>query len=98
MLGLAETGICRGVVVERGDQPVDQLAKQAGGLQAGDLLLLEGVLHVLLDAREMAAERAERGIARDRGAVLGQRGERGGQGGHAMPRAASAGGLGSASA
>ncbi len=67
---------------ERGDQPVGQLAQQAGRLQAGDLLLLEGVLHVLLDTREVAAERAQRGIARHRGAVLGQRGERGGEGGN----------------
>ena len=67
MFGLAEAGVRRGVLVERGDQPVDQLAEQARGLQAGDLLLLEGVLHVLLDAREMAAERAERGVARRSG-------------------------------
>ena len=52
--------------VQRGDQPVGQLAQQAGGLQPGDLVLLEGVLHMLLDAREMTAERAKRGVARIR--------------------------------
>ena len=31
---------------------------------------------MLLDAREVAAERAQGSVARDRGAVLGQRGKR----------------------
>ena len=81
VLGVAEAGIRCGVLVKRGDQPVGEFAKQAGGLKTGDLVLLEGVLHVLLDAREMAAERAKGSVARDRGAVLGQCGERGGEGG-----------------
>ncbi len=58
MLRLAEAGIADCMLVERDDQPVYQLAKQPRGLQAGDLLLLKGVLHVLLDAGEMAAESA----------------------------------------
>ena len=66
---------------QRGDHAVDQLAQQPRGLQPGDLLLLEGVLHVVLDAGEMAAERTDRGVARHRAGVFGQRGERVGQDG-----------------
>ena len=98
MLRLAEAGVRCGVLVERGDQPVGQLAEQARGLQTGDLVLLEGVLHVLLDAREMAAERAKRSVARDRRAVLGQCGERGGEGGDGRLGRLRLGRLGSASA
>ncbi len=75
MLGFVKAGIRRGVLIQRGDQSIGQLAEQTGRLQAGDLLLLEGVLHMLLDAREMAAERPESGLAGYRCALLGQRGE-----------------------
>ena len=81
LLRLAETGVRYGVLVERGDQPIGQLAEQACRLQAGDLVLLEGVLHMLLDACEVATKRTERRVARHRGAILGQGGERGREGG-----------------
>src|ERR1700750_1399168 len=64
------------MVVQRGDQPVGQLAEQARSFQPGDLLLLEGVLHVLLDPRLVPSERAKGRVAGDRTAVPGQRSER----------------------
>ena len=83
------------MLVQRGDQPVDQRAEQARGLQAGDLLLLEGVLHMLLDAREMAAERARAPRRADTAPPsVGQRGERVGRGSGGALRAPSAWGTG----
>ena len=64
---------------QRGDHPVDQLAQQPRRLQAGELLLLERVLHMGLDAGEVAPEGAQRRVARDRALPGGQRRERVGQ-------------------
>ena len=96
--GSPRSRVRRGMVVQRGDQPVGQRAEQARSLQPGDLLLLEGVLHVLLDPRQMPAERAKGRVAGDRTAVLGtaQRAPRKGR--RRPPRELSAGGVGSASA
>ena len=66
----------RRVLVQRGDKAVDQAGQQARGLQAGDLLLLERVLHMLLNAREMAPERAQRRVARRLRRLARQGGER----------------------
>ncbi len=75
MLGPAEPCVGDGVLIERGDQPVGQLAEQARGLQPADLVLLEGVLHMLLHPGLVASEHAERRFARNRAALLGERGK-----------------------
>ena len=50
---------CPGIAVERRHDPVRQLGEQAGALQAGQLAMLELVADVLLDARQVAAERGQ---------------------------------------
>ena len=65
--------------IQRADHAIHQLAQQPRRLQPAELLLLERVLHMGLDAGEMAAERAQRRIARNRAVLVGQRGERVGQ-------------------
>ena len=71
-----EFGFRGGMFEQRRHHAVDQRAQQAGGLQPGDLLLLESMLHIGLDAGEMAAERADRRVARNGSAFLGDAGER----------------------
>ena len=62
---LVEAQLVRRVLVKNADDAVDQIAQQARGLQAGELLLLERVLHIGLDTGEVTTKRRDRLIARN---------------------------------
>ena len=57
------------------DHAVDQRAQQPGGLEAGDLLVFESMLHIRLDTGQMASESADRGLSGNSAALLGDAGE-----------------------
>ena len=57
------------------DNAIDQRPEKPRCLQAGDLLMLEGMLNIGLDTCQMAAERANGGISGNRPALLGEAGK-----------------------
>jgi hypothetical protein len=67
------------VAVDRPDQPVRQRGEPARGGQAGQLMRLEGALDLALNAAELAAQQAQRLVARHRPATGEQRGDQVGQ-------------------
>jgi hypothetical protein len=79
MVRFTEASVRNGVLVQRRDQPVGQFTQQAGSLKTGDLILLERVLDMLLNTREMAPKGAQRIIPRHRRARFGHGREGGGQ-------------------
>ncbi len=75
VLGESQVGSGWCMLEQRRDDAVDQRAQQPGGLQAGYLFVLEGMLHVGLDAGQMAPEGAERRLSGNGAALLGDASE-----------------------
>ena len=60
---------------QRRNNPVDQRAEQPGSLQAGNLLLLKGMLHIGLNTGEMTPESANGRVSGDSAALPGDASE-----------------------
>jgi hypothetical protein len=69
-------GDSSGVFKKSPHDTIDQRPQQARRLQAGDLLMFKGMLNIRLDARQVAPESANGGIARHHAIPVGEAGER----------------------